>query len=124
MKHLFLLLAMPFLMLAQPGMGPMTGRPAVDTKGVITAVRLDMQTMPSLELRTAKGVEKVVLGSMRYLIEKDFNPKVGSTAVVKGFQVDGYIYARSIQVPEQKLFIALRDEQGRPLWRGRGRVKQ
>ena len=124
MKRLSLLLAFPLLALAQTGTGPMTGRPVVETKGVITAVRLDMQTMPSLELRTAKGVEKVVLGSMRYLIENDFNPKVGNTAVVKGFQVDGLIYARSIQVPEQKLSISLRDEQGRPLWRGRGRMKQ
>lgn len=124
MKRLSFLLAVPLLALAQTGAGPMTGRAVVETKGVITAVRLDMQTMPSLELRTAKGVEKVVLGSMRYLIEKDFNPKVGNTALVKGFQVDGYIYARSIQVPEQKLSIALRDEEGRPLWRGRGRMKQ
>lgn len=124
MNRLALLLAVPFLMLAQLGSGPMTGRPVVETKGVITAVRLDRQTMPFLELRTGKGVEKVVLGSMRYLIEKDFNPKVGNTAVVKGFQVDGYIYARSIQVPEQKLSVELRDEQGRPLWRGMGKMKR
>ncbi|MBS1823938.1 MAG: hypothetical protein JST93_01335 [Acidobacteria bacterium] len=124
MKRLCLLMAIPFLTLSQPGPGPMTGRTVVETKGVITAVRLDMQTMPSLELRTAKGVEKVVLGSMRYLIEKDFNPKVGNTAVVKGFHVDGYLYARSIQVPEQRLSIELRDEHGRPLWRGMGKMKR
>lgn len=124
MNRLSLLLAFPLLTLAQSGSGPMTGRPLVETKGVITAVRLDRQTMPSLELRTAKGPEKVVLGSMRYLIEKDFNPKVGNAALVKGFQIDGYIYARSIQVPQQKLSIDLRDEQGRPLWRGMGKMKR
>ncbi len=101
----------------------MYGREAVELKGTITAVRIGMQTMPSIELKTEKGTERVVLGSMRYLIEKDFNPKVGGTAAVKGFRVDGYVYAQRVQVTDQKLSIELRDEQGRPLWRGMGKKK-
>jgi len=121
MTRRYFLMTMPVVALAQNGAGPMAGRPVVEIKGKITAVRIGQQTMPSLEVETGKGVAKVVLGSMRYLIDKDFNPKVGGTAVVTGFAVDGYIYARTVQVVEQKLFLELRDEQGRPAWRGRGK---
>ena len=123
MKRRHFLLIFPLLGVAQEGAGPMKGRPLVEIKGTIRAVRIGMQTMPSIEVETAKGTERVVLGSMRYLIEKDFNPKAGGTAIVKGFQVDGYIYARTVQIPEQKLSIELRDADGRPLWRGMGRKR-
>ncbi|MBL8176253.1 MAG: hypothetical protein JNK48_16360 [Bryobacterales bacterium] len=124
MKRRFFLLAIPVLAIAeQQGAGPMAGRAVTEIRGTISAVRIGMQSMPSLELQTAGGTEKVVLGSMRYLIEKDFNPKVGTAAIVKGFRVDGYVYARSVQLPEQKINIDLRDEMGRPLWRGMGRKK-
>jgi hypothetical protein len=56
---------------------------------------------------------------MRYLMEKNFNPKAGATAIVKGFRNGDVIVAREIEIPEQKLRIELRDKDGAPLWRGR-----
>lgn len=123
MRRRYFLVFVPVLALGQHGVGPMYGREAVELKGTITAVRIGMQSMPSIELKTEKGTERVVLGSMRYLIEKDFNPKVGGMATVKGFRVDGYVYAQRVQVTDQKLSIELRDEQGRPMWRGMGKKK-
>lgn len=123
MTRRYLLGTMPLMAWAQVGVSPMAGRRVVEIKGKITAVRIGTQMMPSLTVETEKGEAKVVLGSMRYLIDKDFNPKVGGTAVVKGFEVEGYIYARTVQVVEQKLFLELRDEQGRPVWRGMGKKK-
>lgn len=123
MTRRYLLGTMPLMAWAQAGVSPMAGRRVVEIKGKITAVRIGTQMMPSLTVETEKGEAKVVLGSMRYLIDKDFNPKVGGTAVVKGFEVEGYIYARTVQVVEQKLYLELRDEQGRPVWRGMGKRK-
>lgn len=124
MRRRSFLFIVPLAALAQEesGAGPVQGRPVVELKGTITAVRIG-QPMPSIEIKTEKGVERVVLGSMRYLIEKDFNPKVGGTAVVKGFQVNDLVYAMSVTIASQKLAIELRDENGRPLWRGRGKKR-
>ena len=54
---------------------------------------------------------------MRYLMENNFNPKAGSTAVVKGFVVGDSIIAQSVSIPHEKVSITLRDENGVPLWR-------
>ena len=55
--------------------------------------------------------------------ERSGEDQGGGTAIVRGFQVDGYIYARTVQIPEQELSIELRDAGGRPLWRGMGRKR-
>lgn len=90
----------------------------VEMKGTIERVHVAPgQGMPYLELKNAKGVHRVMLGSMRYLMEHNFNPKAGSTAVVKGFLVDGFVIAQSVSIASEKISIALRDENGLPLWR-------
>jgi hypothetical protein len=76
--------------------------------------------MPSLEVKTAEGrAWKVWLGSMRYLVEQDFNPKAGQEVSVKGFQeADQEVTASSVTLTATKQTIRLRDESGRPVWRG------
>jgi len=63
--------------------------------------------MPFLELKSDKGTERVMLGSMRYLLERNFNPKAGSIAVVKGFRVNDFVFARSVEIPAEKVTIQL-----------------
>lgn len=101
--------------------GPFGAAPQVEIEGVIT--RLDLRPgMPVLELQTAKGSQTVVLGSIRYLMERNFNPKAGAVAVVKGFAYQDRIFARRIEIPSARQSIELRDAKGFPLWRG-GRWK-
>lgn len=100
------------------------GRPAgntVELKGTITRVQIAPgEGTPYLELKTDKGTRRVLLGSLRYLMEQNFNPKAGSTAVVKGFGNGDIVVAQTISIPSDKVTIRLRDEDGTPLWR-RGR---
>lgn len=81
--------------------------------------------MPSLELETAEGSVNVLLGSRRYLLEHNFNPKAGVTAVVKGLRMDGAVAACVIELPEENFSLRLRTDEGVPLWRGgrRGRTR-
>ena len=111
--------------LAAAGQPPaFAGKPVVEITGRISKVGLAHgQGMPSLEVKTAEGkVWKVWLGSMRYLVEQNFNPKAGQEASARGFEsAENELTAISVTLTEAKQTIRLRDEQGRPLWRGRFR---
>jgi hypothetical protein len=97
---------------------PLAGSRKVEVRGTIERVQAAPgQGMPYLELKTEKGIQKVILGSMRYLMEKNFMPRAGSIAVVKGFLTDDAIVAQSVTIPAEKVSIQLRDENGMPLWR-------
>ena len=61
---------------------------------------------------------KVYLGSMRYLMAQGFNPKLGDEIAVKGYKMNGDIVAATVTLPADNKTIRLRDESGRPLWRG------
>jgi hypothetical protein len=108
---------------------PIASQPVIEVSGRITAVGLARgQGVPSLELKTPEGrVWKVWLGSMRYLLEQNFNPKAGQEAAVKGYKGPGAdeVTAISVTLLETKQTIRLRDDDGRPLWRGqlRGRYR-
>lgn len=103
---------------------PFAGQPEVELTGVIDRVELEPGRMPHLEIHNKEQKFRVMLGSMRYLMEKNFNPKAGATAIVKGFKVNGVIVARAVDIPAQKLSIELRDKDGLPLWRGGGRKEK
>ena len=101
---------------------PVASNPVVEVSGRITKVGLARgQGTPSLELKTSEGKAwKVWLGSMRYLVEQNFNPKAGQEASARGFKsADEELTAISVTLTETKQTIRLRDEDGRPLWRGR-----
>jgi len=112
------LLAIALVVAGLLGAQPNTG-PVVEIKGVIKQVNIGRgQGMPNLDVQHAAGVTKVQLGSMRYLIAENFNPKAGQQVVVKGFKSTDVVLAIEVTLPAEKKTLKLRDEQGRPLWRG------
>jgi hypothetical protein len=72
---------------------------------------------PVLVLRAGEETVRVQLGSMRYLMEKDFNPRAGDAIVVRGFRVNHEILARTVELPAEKKTLELRSADGAPLWR-------
>jgi hypothetical protein len=93
----------------------------IDLKGSIEKVQVARgQGMPSLYVKTGSGTVRVILGSFRYLIEQDFNPKAGAEIHVKGFKVNDDVMAITVSLPSEGKTLKLRDEEGRPVWmRGR-----
>lgn len=101
------------------GMGAITGAPLVDVKGKVSQVRIGAgQGMPSVVVKSGSDESTVFLGSMRYLMAQNFNPKLGDEIVVKAYKTPNGLFAASITLPESKKTIRLRDETGRPVWRG------
>ena len=102
-----------------PAESPWTDANKVEVKGTVERVHAAPgQGMPYLVLKRPMGASlRVMLGSMRYLLEHNFNPKAGSAVLVNGFQVGETIYARSVSLPTEKMTIELRDDKGVPLWR-------
>jgi hypothetical protein len=98
---------------------PIAGSPKVDLKGKIGKIQLAMgQGMPYLEVRTTDKTVRVVLGSMRYLMEQDFNPKAGDEVAVTGYKVNDGVVAITVTLPATGKVLRLRDEVGRPVWMG------
>jgi hypothetical protein len=117
-------LAMASAVLGQPsGMqAPISGSPKVELKGKIEKIQLAMgQGMPYLEVRTTDKTVRVVLGSMRYLMEQDFNPKAGDEVAVTGYKVNDGVVAITVTLPASGKVLKLRDDAGRPVWMGRRR---
>ena len=105
---------------------PQTGNPAaasspVEIKGKIEKIQIARgQGMPSLEVATREGRVTVLLGSMRYLMEQDFNPKAGDEITVRGFRVNDSVLAATVSLSATGKTLRLRDDSGRPVWtRGR-----
>lgn len=120
LKPVLLLLAGAVVLPGQPQMGQasLSGAPKVELKGTIERVQsAPGQGMPFLELKTGKAVQRVMLGSMRYMMEQNFNPKAGNVAIVQGFVSNDLVFARSVSIPAEKVTIQFRDENGVPLWR-------
>jgi hypothetical protein len=114
-------LAVASAVVAQPsGMqAPITGSPKVELKGRIDKIQLGMgQGMPCLEVRTADKTVRVVLGSMRYLMEQDFKPKAGDEVAVTGYKVNDSVVAIAVTLPATGKVLRLRDDAGRPVWMG------
>ncbi len=114
-------LAVASAVLAQPsGMqAPIADSPKVELKGRIEKIQLARgQGMPYLEVRTTGKTVRVVLGSMRYLMEQDFNPKAGDEVAVTGYKVNDGVVAITVTLPASGKVLKLRDEAGRPVWMG------
>ncbi len=92
----------------------------VEIRGTIQQTQiLPGQGMPYLVVSQAKQSVRVYLGSMRYLIEQNFNPKVGQEVTVKGFKAaDGGVVASTVAITGSDRVLKLRDDNGWPLWRG------
>jgi len=114
-------LAVASAVLAQPsGMqAPIAGSPKVELKGRVEKIQLARgQGMPYLEVRTTDKTVRVALGSMRYLMEQDFNPKAGDEVAVTGYQVNDGVVAITVTLPATGKVLRLRDDAGRPVWMG------
>jgi len=104
---------------------PMAGNPVADFKGKIQRVQIAPgQGTPYIEVQTGATTAKVFLGSMRYLMEKDFNPKAGEEVSGKGYKVGDDFYAIQVELVGQNKSLRLRDDNGYPLWMGGGRAGQ
>jgi hypothetical protein len=98
---------------------PISNMPAVKIDGKIEKVHAaPQQGMPYLEVLHQDKRTKVILGALRYLMENDFNPKAGDTVIVTGYQAGEDVVASLVELPGSKKQLRLRDENGRPLWRG------
>jgi hypothetical protein len=107
--------------LAQPSgsEAPIANNPKVEIKGKIERIQISRgQGMPSLEVKTEEKTVTVLLGSMRYLLEQDFNPKAGEEVAVTGYKMNDSIVAISVTLPATGKVLKLRDDSGRPLWIG------
>jgi hypothetical protein len=108
----------------QPGPTSHTPPPAlssaerVEIRGTVERVLLVPGVgTPVLVVKAGEETVRVQLGSMRYLLEKDFNPRAGEPIVVNGFRVNQEIFARTVELPAEKKTLELRTADGTPLWR-------
>lgn len=112
------------LLLAQDTKAPIASQPVVELRGTVGKVEVARgKGMPTLEVLTEKGTSRVLLGSMRYLVQQDFNPKAGTQVVVRGYEMNEQVVAIRVELLEEKKTLLLRDEQGRPVWMGGWRGK-
>jgi hypothetical protein len=96
--------------------------PIVNISGRITRVDAFRpgERMPSLVMDVDGTATTVILGSMRYLMEQNFNPKAGVQAQVKGYKLPDTVIAIEVRLPAENVTLKLRDENGWPFWRGGG----
>ncbi len=115
--RLALILVLSWTAVAQPPMeAPISGQPLVEMKGSVSKVNAAPgQGMPYLEMRSGSETVKVSLGSMRYLMQNDFNPKTGDAIEVKGYKMEDGVVAAEVSLAGGKP-LKFRDSQGRPLW--------
>jgi hypothetical protein len=83
--------------------------------GKVTAVDGDVT------IQTAEGQVLIGMGQSAY--REGFELEVGDEITVVGFHEDGDFKAGSVENLTTGETIVLRDETGRPMWAGRGRLK-
>jgi hypothetical protein len=88
---------------------PISASPKVEVKGKIEKIHISRgQGMPSLDVRTGDKTVSVALGSMRYLLEQDFNPKAGEEVAVTGYKRNDGIVAITVTLPATGKVLKLR----------------
>lgn len=98
---------------------PIAANPVVDISGVIGQVQIAPgQGTPYLEVKHGNETTKVYLGPMHYLIAENFSPKTGQEVSLTGYKQTDSVVAIQITLSQEKKTLKLRDESGRPLWRG------
>ena len=74
-----------------------------------------------ITIQTAEGQVLVGMGQSAY--REGFELKVGDEITVLGFHEDGEFKAGTVENLTTGETITLRDETGRPMWAGQGRLK-
>ena len=119
--NLGMLLAAGMALAAQSAKAPVAFYPTVDLTGRIKQVETTFgQRMPSIVVAAVSGTARVQLGSMRYLMEQNFNPKAGERVEVTAYRVEGILVAITVTLPDSKKTVRFRDANGWPMWRGMG----
>jgi hypothetical protein len=132
MKRLLILITLALFVVGisvaqtPPTKAPVTLNPIVDLQGKIVSIKMmPGQGMPAMEVEGARPKPITVwLGSIRYLLEQNFSPKVGDLVEVKGYSVKNQNQEEEIVAIQVKLggqTLKLRDENGWPAWGGGGR---
>ncbi len=108
---------------AQPATRPPFSRDQIiEIRGQIVKVTAGPALgMPALEVSDGERTWRVWLGSLRYLVENDFNPRAGQRVVIRAFRASpqaSEVWAAAVTLVEPRRTLRLRDEHGRPLWRG------
>lgn len=98
---------------------PVTSNPKIDLAGVIQEIRIAPgQGMPYMIIDVRPTPVRVHLGSIRYLIEHNFNPKAGQRVRVHGYKLGDDVMAATVTTDEVGTTLRLRDENGWPMWHG------
>lgn len=91
-------------------------------KGKIARVNVARgQGTPTLEISHDGKTSRVVLGSMRYMVEQDFAPKAGEPVEATVLKAGDVLFAIRVELPEQGKSLRLRTDDGWPVWRRAGR---
>lgn len=101
---------------------PIAGKPVVELKGTVASVHVGRgQCMPYLVMEHEGHSTRVQLGSMRYLMDRGFQPKAEDQIAVKGYRVgEDEVVATIVWLGPDRKELRLRDDQGWPLWRRGG----
>lgn len=98
--------------------------PVVEVEGTVSRVQVQRgRGMPFLEMEIGGETVKVYLGSMRYLMQNNFNPQAGEKVTVEGYRWEDEVVASRVNLPARDKELRLRDKDGRPLWQS-GRYGQ
>ena len=101
------------------GEAPIASLPIVEISGVVDSVHISPgQGMPYLEVKGGSETTRLYLGAMHYLIAENFNPKAGQQVTAKGYRAEDGVIGITVTLTGEKKTLKLRDEHGRPLWRG------
>ena len=101
---------------------PLAGNAVIQISGRVTRVDAFRpgEGMPALTVDVDGNATRVLLGSMRYLMEQNFNLKAGAEVRIKGYKLPTAVVAIEVRRMEDGKTVKLRDENGWPLWRGGG----
>ncbi len=104
---------------------PIAGSALVELKGRIAGIHIAPGAgTPFVTIKRGDEVTKLYLGSIRYLMVQGFNPKVDEEITAKAYKVNDSFIAATVTLPAQNKTVRLRDENGRPVWRGGPRAAQ
>ena len=112
--------------LGHSGAGNASGRSASERAGELVSVEWETVSGTvtlidhEVTIQTAEGEVLVGMGQAAF---EDFALSVGDSISVTGFYEDGEFKAGTVENLTNGETITLRDEGGRPMWSGRGRLK-
>jgi hypothetical protein len=101
------------------GMAGVAGAPLESFEGRIVKVRLAPgEGMPAILVHVGNEDREVLLGPLRFLMARNFNPRVGDEVAGKAYKVSRGWVAALVTLKRTGQTVRLREENGLPVWRG------